>query len=255
MAIIIKNKNSRIRSRCFSAKEIAFRRDQVSNEEKNISDLTMGEDQYLKRKLQHPLKLGKPAVQVKVGDSVYIKTAKSKLKAREMFKVIKVFQKSDEEWAIVQKADSTFRAKEYIVKTTEIFLVPVPPVDILCDGEGLHDESEDGLEADQKLGDKAGQVGIEIGVTASPEEVLETVEDCDKVPQRERTKRKSALKARERIRELESQGLIKVEVIKKLAIPLHGWDYDAFVRIVEDEDESLRNILLILHLQNQIRNL
>ena len=85
MAIIIKNKNSRIRSRCFSAKEIAFRRDQVSNEEKNISDLTMGEDQYLKRKLQHPLKLGKPAVQVKDGDSVYIKTAKSKLKAREMF--------------------------------------------------------------------------------------------------------------------------------------------------------------------------
>ena len=179
MAIIIKNKNSRIRSRCFSAKEIAFRRDQVSNEEKNISDLTMGEDQYLKIKLQHPLKLGKP------GDSVYIKTAKNKLKACEMFKVIKVFQKSDEEWAIVQKADSTFRAKEYIVKTTEIFLVPVPPVDVLCDDEGLHDEGEDGLEADQKLGDKAGQVGIEIGVTASPEEVLETVEDCDKVPQRE----------------------------------------------------------------------
>ena len=94
-------------------------------------------------------------------------------------------------------------------------------------------------------------MGIEIGVTASPEEVLETVEDCDKVPQREQTKRK----ARERIRELESQGLIKVEVIKKLAIPLHGWDYDAFVRLVADEDESLRNILLILHLQNQIRNL
>ena len=41
------------------------------------------------------------------------------------------------------------------------------PVDVLCDDEG-----EDGLEADQKLGDKAGQVGIEIGVTESPEEVL-----------------------------------------------------------------------------------
>ena len=58
LAIIMKNMNSRIRSRGFSAKEIAFRRDQVSNKEQNISDFTRGEHQYQKRKLQHPLRLG-----------------------------------------------------------------------------------------------------------------------------------------------------------------------------------------------------
>ena len=128
LALITKNMNSRIRSRGFSAKEMAFQRDQVSNESKNISDTKMSEEQLQKRKFQHPPKLQEQSDKFKVGDNVYIKHSKSKLKAREMFKIVNIFRKNEENWAIIQKSDISFRAKEYIVKTAEIFHFPGPSV-------------------------------------------------------------------------------------------------------------------------------
>ena len=45
-----------------------------------------------------------------------------------MFKIINIFQKNEENWAIIQKSDVSFRAKEYLVETVEIFHVTGPSV-------------------------------------------------------------------------------------------------------------------------------
>ena len=55
---------------------------------------------------------------------MFLKTDKSKLKARQLYKVIEVYTKNDEHWATIQKHDSQFRSKKYQVKFSEI--IPLP---------------------------------------------------------------------------------------------------------------------------------
>ena len=70
-----------------------------------------------------------------------MKNDKSKLRGREVYKVVEVFVKDDENWAKLQKSETQFRSKEYLVKCAEIFHVPVPAVDTK-DDEKVLEESD-----------------------------------------------------------------------------------------------------------------
>ena len=136
LAVITKNINSRIRQRGLSAKEMVFQRDQVTNDAKHMSDETLAEEQAEKREKQHnPRKVHSEQI-FNVGNNVFFKNDKSKLRGREMYKIIELFIKDDEPWAKIQKTESQFRAKSYEVKTDEIFLVPGDPLNV------KHEEGE-----------------------------------------------------------------------------------------------------------------
>merc|ERR1711888_85050 len=128
-ALITKNMNSRNRDRGFSSKEIAFQRDQMSNNTKSVSGEEMSSVQYQNRKKNHPKKFSIPKERFKLGDNVFLKNDKSKLRGRENYKVVKIFMKDGENWAKLQKSETQFRSKEYLVKWAEIFHVPVPALD------------------------------------------------------------------------------------------------------------------------------
>ena len=94
-AIITKNMNSRVRERGLTSKEIAFNKDQISNSVKPSNDEALAKKQVDNRIEKHP----KDLIEVdenefKVGDNVYLKSGKSKLRGREMFKIVKIFQKN-----------------------------------------------------------------------------------------------------------------------------------------------------------------
>ena len=91
-ALVSKNMNSRIRNRWFSSKEIAFQRDQITNKVKHISDDKMSDDLFQKRKLQHPEHFSVSEEEFNIGDNVFLKDDKYKLRGREMFKVVEVLQ-------------------------------------------------------------------------------------------------------------------------------------------------------------------
>ena len=55
-ALITKNMNSRIRERGLTAKEMAFNRDQLSNEVKHCHDETLSKQQVSLREDRHPKK-------------------------------------------------------------------------------------------------------------------------------------------------------------------------------------------------------
>merc|ERR1711888_200777 len=95
-ALITKNMNSRIRDRGFSSKEIAFQRDQMSNNTKSVSDEEMSSVQYQNRKQNHPKKFSIPKERFELGDNV--------LRGRENYKVVELFVKDDENWAKLQKS-------------------------------------------------------------------------------------------------------------------------------------------------------
>lgn len=61
---------------------------------------------------------------IQIGHNVFLKNDKTKLKAREPYKVVELFEKNDEPWAVVQKHDSQFCLKKYNVKLDELFLLP-----------------------------------------------------------------------------------------------------------------------------------
>ena len=117
--------NSRIRFRGYSAKEIAFQRDQITNQVRPVSDEEMATKQYDQRKRQHPKTFSRSDHNFHIGDNVYLKRDASKLKGREMFKVTEMFSENGESWVTVQKAENQFRNNEYKDPIT------VPPYFIL----------------------------------------------------------------------------------------------------------------------------
>ena len=72
-ALITKNMNSRIRDRGFSSKEIAFQRDQISNDTKPVSDEEMSRIQYQNRTQNHPQEFSISKEQFQQGDNVFFK--------------------------------------------------------------------------------------------------------------------------------------------------------------------------------------
>ena len=123
-ATITSNINQRIRKSGYSSKEICFKRDQILNTNKAVDDNVVAGKIIEDRRKRHneTSKVESPVIEV--GFNVFLKTDKSKLKARQLYKVIEVYTKNDEHWATIQKHDSQFRAKKYQVKFSEIFPLP-----------------------------------------------------------------------------------------------------------------------------------
>ena len=115
--------NQRIRQSGLSSKEICFKRDLISNTEKKIEDSLIADNIISTRTKKHSTQI-KETDNIQVGHNVFIKNDKSKVKARELYKVVDVFIKDNESLAVIQKHNSQFRLKRYNVKVAELLLLP-----------------------------------------------------------------------------------------------------------------------------------
>ena len=235
--MVTKSINSRIRNRGFSSKEIAFQRDQITNQVKPISDSEMADKQYKQRTLQHPVDISRSEQQFTVGENVFIKEDKSKLRGREMYKIVDLFNESNECWATLQKSDSQFRAKDYKVKTSEIFSVPVPKLKDQ-DTIELDEEAQDDSEVTEP---NENQDAPNL-VDGNSEELDSQHNPTDPTKSNEtgRPTRKAAQLARGKVKSWASDGLLKVAVTEpKHPLPNHAWDWEAFRRLVEEDDDII----------------
>ena len=133
---------------------------------------------------------------IEVGHNVFMKQDKSKLRARELYKVIQKFSKNGEPWALIQKHNTQFRRKQYEVKIAELILLPGQIK------ETLNDEEVTGKD-------------------------LEDI-DCDKtrnttmIDKPTRPRRQAAEAARKKIANINKFCVKR----SKQEAPLHGWDYN-----------------------------
>ena len=133
-AIVTSNMNQRIRRSGFSSREICFKRDLVLNKHKEVDDnIIAGDIVDLRMKHHNKTSNDVTASSWSVGLNVFLKSDKSKLKARQLYRIVDLFHKDDEKWATIQKHDSQFRAKKYQVKLTE--LLPLPGQTIVKSSE------------------------------------------------------------------------------------------------------------------------
>ena len=102
-----------MRERGYTAKDMAWNHDQISNKLKPISDPTISKHQVKLRKARHP-QVPQLEYNFKVGDNVFLKRDLSKLRGREMYKIVSFFQRhSDgENMAIVRKCENKFMSKD-----------------------------------------------------------------------------------------------------------------------------------------------
>ena len=122
-AVVTSNMNKRIRKSGFSSKEICFKRDLILNTHKDVDDKAVAENIIEEREKQHNKVIQKP-FDFEIGHNVFMKNDKSKLKARQLYRIVDIYTKTNEPWASIQKHDSQFRAKKYEVKLAELILLP-----------------------------------------------------------------------------------------------------------------------------------
>ena len=135
------NMNRRIRQRGLAAKEILLRRDLNTNEPKSFSDSVLSEDQLENRRKNHPtISQNEDKDPIRVGDFVFIRDAKSKIKGREAHVVTSLFERESEKYARVRKCDKSFRSKEYDAKTSELFKIPFSEVEPTQEGQSTADD-------------------------------------------------------------------------------------------------------------------
>lgn len=132
LSIATSNLNAKIRSRGLSAREMLYQRDQFSNIQIPVSDEQLINSQHEAKLDNHkfseiskaPYRKIPPKCSAKVGDLVYVKSDKSKGKARERYLVIS----EEGDWLSIRKFTSTqLRAFAYRVKRSEVYSVPYPP--------------------------------------------------------------------------------------------------------------------------------
>ena len=202
-ATITRNMNQRIRKSGLSSKEICFKRDVINNTEKTINDKDLAEDIIKDRKRRHRQTDQKPTHSIEIGHNVFLRNGKSKLKARELFRVTDIFSKDNEPWAIIQKHNSQFRSKKYEVKISELLLLP-----------GQVEENLPNEECEQ------------IPITSRTELEPTTTK---------KSKRKAAIKARELIARTHN-----IKQRRKPEEMLHGWDYERMMELWSwDEDNVI----------------
>ena len=120
-AIITTNINQRIRKSGFSSKEICFQRDLILNTNKEVNDKVVADEIIEARQKQHNKPSCAGTFEPSIGLNVYLKNDKSKLKARQMYKIIEIFDKDNEKWITIQKHDSQFRQKSIRLKFLKPF--------------------------------------------------------------------------------------------------------------------------------------
>ena len=215
-AQITKNMNSRIRERGYTAKEMAFNRDQISNETKHVSDRDISEIQLKLRKARHPKVVHQEDYDFKVGDNVFLKKDLSKLRGREIYKIIKIYQKSSEAMATVRKCENKYLAKDYEVKLAEIKLA------ISSKAPAVEDESI----SESTLEDVSREVC----------ENNDESKDVQNNKETGRPKRKAAENQRELMRNLIDSSTLAINTSKKA--PTHPFDYNEWVKLLNDDDNS-----------------
>ena len=255
-SIITKNINSRVRERGLTPKEMAYNRDQISNDIKPSNDADLAVKQLDDRVARHPTEPAKSSEQFSVGQNVFLKSDKSKLRAREMHKVTKLFEKNDELWAIIQKCDLKFMSKEYAVKISEIFPIMKTKNDkgdniVKSDDQPKEDSEEDENHSKKhKVEDptvnkrpskrKAAVKSREKMKEDSEEDENYSKEDKVEEPTENRRppRRKAALKSREKMKQMVD--CLQLNSIKEpIKPPIHGWIYDDWLKEIEDsEDEA-----------------
>ena len=120
---VIRNINSRVRDRGFSAKEMCYMRDQATNKNIVAKDEVLKEAQRKKRLQNHNDPLD-ALPQFDVGDDVMIKDSLSKLKPREKFVVISPGKNHEETHVVVQKQDKKFNSRKYEIPKHQLLKVP-----------------------------------------------------------------------------------------------------------------------------------
>ena len=79
--------NSKIREQGLTSKEKALNRDRCSNKVKPSDDNALASEQFKKMIDRHP-EIEKVGLKCTVGDNVFLKSDKSKLRGRELYKVV-----------------------------------------------------------------------------------------------------------------------------------------------------------------------
>ena len=253
-SIITKNMNSRIRERGLTSKEMAFNRDQITNEVKICDDKTISKKQIENRLKRHPTNQDGTKTIFNVGDSVFLKSGKSKLRAREAYKVVKLFQINEEKWATIQKCETKFMSKEYDVKFSEIFKVPdnltlsesdleedainneipcehLSPIDIKVP-DGAEMKSKPESLSEKKLEDPVIDKALNSHIEKKP------IRDRDDIDPNQngfrRPKRKAALKFQSKMKEI----LPSLKIKTKFKDPIkqgHGWKYEDWLKEIDDD--------------------
>ena len=217
LSTITKTMNERIRERGLSSKEMAFRRDQVSNDTKDTSDKSLGIEQNKKREKAHPIQPPTQDQQFTVGQNVMLKTGRSKLKGRELFKIINLYYKNEEPWATILKSENQLRAKEYQVKTAELLVVP--------------GQLSNSLETPKE------------NPITETSKILNEQENTDIIEPTTRTRRQAAKKADDLIKSMTAKRVLKLSSRKASEeVPHHGWDWDTFNQLVMDDTSSVARI-------------
>ena len=88
----------------------------ISNADKQVNDEMIAINTIEERKLRHntPSKTTHQS-NIHIGDNVFLKEDKYKLRASEPYKVMDTFSEDNEQWATIQKHNSQFRSKKYEV--------------------------------------------------------------------------------------------------------------------------------------------
>ena len=248
-SVITKNMNSRVRERGLTPKEMAFNRDQVTNEVKPTNDDELCRLQVQFRTDRHPNKndvLNKN-ISISVGDNVFLKADKSKLRGREAYKVTKLFQKNEEEWATILKCENKFMSKEYLVKTSEIFKIPGNEISPVMENEEfIHVDKENSINAEVQVEEVTEEPASEDilreestnAPIAAPKDDL-TLNDAVEIPANatatehpaKRKKRQAAIKFGQKMKEI----LPCLRVKKKDPSSLHGWLYEDWLKVIDDD--------------------
>ena len=193
------------------------------------------------RVARHPTEPARSSERFSVGQNVFLKSDKSKLRAREMHKITKLFEKNDEPWAIIQKCDLKFMSKEYAVKITEIFPIMKSKVepDKLKPKKDKGDVNDRQDNNNVKSDDLPKEDGEE-GENPMEDKVEDSTEN--KRPPR----RKAALKSREKMKQMVD--CLQLKSIKEpTKPPIHGWIYDDWLKVIEDsEDEPEAEVDIII---------
>ena len=216
----------------------------MSNKTKSISDEKMSCVQYQNRKENHPTEISKTKVRFKPGDNVFVKSDKNKLKGREMYKVVEVFNKNDEDWAKLQKSETQFRSKEYLVKCAEILHVPVPTI---IEDDEVHLQENSSHDTQHNKADDTSTEVLEPQLNDDTnEDVYDTVQkEADREPeekivnnsQYERPRRKAAIRNKNSVKEMISAGVLKTNRTNVPKPPTHAWDWSTFRDLVDAEDD------------------
>ena len=232
--------NSRIRERGYTAKEMAWNRDQISNKFKPISDPSISKHQVELRKARHP-QVPQLEYNFKVGDNVFLKKDLSKLRGREMYKIISFFQRESDggKMAIIRKCENKFMSKDYEVTLAEMKLAIPNMVPVFDDKQ--HDESISQKELETTNNENAEDEVFDSKQTIphnTSDEDEESRTTKDSVTKNGRTKRKSALKQRQLMENLVDSSLLQVSLVEKA--PTHPFNYEDWIKLLDDDVDVRR---------------